>query len=120
MLRNLYKLACDQLWRQETQVEQVIGQSMEHTHKLVCWHGELAFWHDLEQFLLCKAIDIGVRFYQLCPEFFVRQGILLEDADHTAVLTMQEVFLKKLIERVRPVANDPEANDQMVQRNSII
>jgi pimeloyl-ACP methyl ester carboxylesterase len=48
-----------------------------------------------------------------------KELLLLENADHTAALTMQEVFLKELIARVRPVTNDPEANDQVAQKNSL-
>lgn len=45
-----------------------------------------------------------------------KELLLLENADHTAVLTMPEVFLKELVARVRPVVNDPEANAQVAQR----
>ena len=41
-----------------------------------------------------------------------KELLLLENADHTAVLTMPMVFLKELVARVRPVVNDPEANVQ--------
>ena len=45
-----------------------------------------------------------------------KELLLVENADHTAVLTMPEVFLKELVARVRPVVNGPEAHVPWAQR----